>query len=185
MSVQANVRIGDCDLYLDKGDGQGEIPLGSTKGGVEFTFEREFTELTVDKFGSMPLDLALTGQNLLIHVYLAEPILRNLDFAMPEGLYARRPSTGQTITDQKVGLGTDSGYTLFSDAGLLRLHPRNLPGTNVDEDIYIWKAVSAENIELPFKIDEQRILEITFRALVDETQQNGMRLGRIGNDAIS
>lgn len=184
MSIQANVRIGDCNIYIDKGDGQGEYPLGSTHGGVEFSFEREFEDLTVDQFGNMPVDMALTGQNLLIKCMLAEPIGRNLDFAIPEGSYAQNPATGEPV-DSKLGLGTDSGFLLSTEAGLMRLHPRALPSTSLNEDIYIWKAVSVETIVLPYTIDEQRVLEITFRALVDESQLSGLRLGRIGNDFIS
>ncbi len=168
-----NVRIGDCDVFLN------EVHLGHTKGGVEFTFEREFEDLTVDKYGNMPLDMALTGQNLLIKAFLAEITNDVLNVAIPEGGYA----TGSS--DDKLGLGRDSGYLLAQDAQPLRLHPRNKAATDYSEDIYIWKAVSVENVEMAFKIDEQRVIETTFRALVDESQANGSRLGRIGPAAIS
>lgn len=173
MANVQNVRIGDCDVFLD------EVHLGHTKGGVEFTFEREFEDLTVDKYGNMPVDMALTGQNLLIKAYLAEITNDVLNVAIPEGGYA----TG--ASDDKLGLGRDSGYLLRDDAKALRLHPRNKAATDYSEDIYIFKAVSVENVEMAFKIDEQRVIETTFRALVDETQANGSRLGRIGPSAIS
>lgn len=168
-----NVRIGDCDVFLN------EIHLGHTKGGVEFTFEREFEDLTVDKFGNMPLDMALTGNNLLIKAFLAEITNDVLNAAIPEGKYA----TG--ASDDNLGLGTDSGYLLRDDAQPLRLHPRNRAADDFSEDIYIWLAVSVENVEMAFKIDEQRVIETTFRALVDESQPNGQRLGRIGSADIS
>lgn len=173
MANVQNLRIGDCDVFLN------EIHLGHTKGGVEFTFEREFEDLTVDKYGNMPVDMALTGNNLLIKAFLAEITNDVLNVAIPEGRYA----TG--ASDDKLGLGTDSGYLLGQDAKPLRLHPRNKAATDYSEDIYIWKAVSVENVEMEFKIDEQRVIETTFRALVDESQANGERLGRIGPAAIS
>jgi len=173
MANIANVRIGDCDVFLN------EVHLGHTKGGVEFTFEREFEDLTVDKYGNMPVDMALTGQNLLIKAFLAEVTNDNYNVAIPEGAYALGSS------DDKLGLGRDAGYLLRQDAKPLRLHPRNRAANDLSEDIYIWLAASVENVEMGFKIDEQRVLETTFRAFVDESQPDGSRLGRIGAEAIS
>lgn len=173
MANIANVRIGDCDVFLN------EIHLGHTKGGVEFTFEREFEDLTVDKYGNMPIDMALTGQNLLIKAFLAEVTNDNYNVAIPEGAYALGS------VDDKLGLGRDAGYLLRQDAKPLRLHPRNRAANDRSEDIYIWLAASVENVEMGFKIDEQRVLETTFRAFVDESQPDGSRLGRIGAEAIS
>lgn len=173
MANIANVRIGDCDVFLD------EVHLGHTKGGVEFTFEREFEDLTVDKYGNMPLDMALTGQNLLIKAFLAEITNDVLNVAIPEGAYALGSE------DDKLGLGRDSGYLLRNDAKPLRLHPRSRAADDHSEDVYIWQAVSVENVEMGYKVDEQRIIETTFRALVDETQPDGSRLGRIGAADIS
>lgn len=173
MANIANVRIGDCDVFLD------EVHLGHTKGGVEFTFEREFEDLTVDKYGNMPVDMALTGQNLLIKAFLAEITNDVLNVAIPEGRYALG------TVDDKLGLGRDSGYLLRQDAKPLRLHPRSKAATDLSEDVYIWQAVSVENVEMGYKIDEQRVIETTFRALVDESQPSGSRLGQIGPSAIS
>jgi len=173
MSNIANVRIGDCDVFF------GGVALGHTKGGVEFTFEREFEDLTVDKYGSMPVDIALKGQNLMIKAYLAEITNDNLNVVVPEGKYALGS------LDDKLGLGTDSGYLLRQDAKALRLHPRNKGATDLSEDVNIWLAVSVEKVEIGYKIDEQRVIETTFRALVDETKPDGARLGQIGPDTIS
>lgn len=173
MANIANVRIGDCDVFLN------EIHLGHTKGGVEFTFEREFEDLTVDKYGNMPIDMALTGQNLMVKAFLAEITNDILNVAIPEGKYALGS------IDDNLGVGRDAGYLLRQDAKPLRLHPRNRAANDFSEDVYIWQAVSVENVEMGYKIDEQRIIETTFRALVDETQPDGQRLGRIGAAAIS
>jgi len=168
----ANIKIGECDVFYN-----GEV-IGHTKGGVEFSFEREFEDLTVDQYGSMALDKALTGQKLTVKVYIAEPTKANFSKAIPEGRYDYNG-----ITDNKLGLGRDSGYLLSTKAVEMRLHPRNESDTN--NDIYIWKAVSVETVETAYKIDEQRILEVTFEALVDESRVDGYRLGRIGDDLIS
>lgn len=173
MANIANVRIGDCDVFF------GGVHLGHTKGGVEFTFEREFEDLTVDKYGNMPVDMALTGQNLTIKAFLAEITNDVMNVAIPEGNYALGS------VDDKLGMGRDSGYLLRQDAQTLRLHPRNKAANDYSEDVNIWKAASVENVELAYKIDEQRIIETTFRAFVDESKPDGSRLGQIGPDTIS
>jgi len=168
-----NVRIGDVDVFLN------EIHLGHTKGGVDFKFERSFEDLQVDKYGETPIDMALTGQNLTVEANLAEITNDVMNVAVPEGKY------NLGTLDDKLGLGTDAGYLLRQDAKPLRLHPRNKAATDYSEDIYVWLAVSSEPLELGFKIDEQRVVKVTFRALVDESQPDGSRLGRVGPPNIS
>lgn len=179
MSNAANVRIGQVDVYIDYLDGNGERHLGHTLGGAEFTFEREFTDLTVDQYGTSALDMALTGNNLMIKATLAEITNRNLGEAIPEGVYASAGS------DSKLSLGRSAGYLLSNKGAQLRLHPVVNAASNHNEDIYIWRAVSVESVELSFKVDEQRVLEITWKALIDETQPEGRLLGQVGDNAIS
>jgi hypothetical protein len=174
----ADVRIGDVSAYIDYGDG--EEFLGETLGGAEFSVNREFVDLLTDRFGTAPLDKVLTGNDLMVKLYLAEPTNENMSRAIPEGTY--NEGTGG---DSKLTLGSQTGKLLSNHAGLLRLHPRTNDESNRNEDIYIWKAVSMESIELPFKIDEQRVLEVTFQALVDTSKPDGEHLGRIGDFDIS
>lgn len=173
MRDRTNLRIGEVEVYFN------ETYLGYTKGGVEFTFEREFEDLTVDEYGTTPLDMALTGHNLQIKAMLAEITTANLANAVPEGTYAFAGS------DSKLGLGNKAGHLMSGEEGLLRLHPRKNAGSNRNEDIYIWKAVSVESLEMAFKVDEQRVFEVTWRALVDDSMPDGAKLGSIGDVAIS
>lgn len=179
MAVKDNLRIGDVEIYLDFSDGQGEQFLGQTNGGVEFTYERETEELIVDKYGKTPMDIILTGNNLMLKCNLAEMTTLNKYYSMPEGKYA---ALG---VDSKLGIGRTSGFSFASRQALMRLHPRkNIPSAR-DEDVYIFKAVPVDSIELPYKIDEQQVLAVTFKALVDETQPDGQLLGRVGDASIS
>lgn len=180
----ANIRIGECDVwenaYSAPGSGiNGGTLLGHTLGGIEFNFERKFTDLMVDQY-SGPLDMALTGNDLKITVNYAEPVTEYLARAIPEGRY----DVGSG-TDSKLGLGRDTGFLLSTVAKQLVFHPRRNPANVQEEDIYIFKAVSVEAVKLEYKTDSQRVLAVTYRALVDETQPDGSRLGRIGNALIS
>lgn len=178
MPARTNLRIGDVEVYFTP-PGEYEVFLGQTHGGVEFSFEREFEDLVVDKYGNMPVDMALTGQNLLVKAFLAEMTTENISRAIPEGDF------DEAGTDSKLQLGRDSGFLMSTIAGLLRLHPRRNDPDSRDEDIYIYLAVSHESVEIPYKIDEQRVLEVTWRALVDEDRDDGNRLGRVGDVDIS
>lgn len=179
MAISSDLRIGDVEVYLDFGDGAGEQFLGQTKGGAVITIEREFEDLTVDKYGTTPLDKALTGTKAKIKVMLAQPTTKNKYYAAPEGLYAASGS------DSKVGIGAFSGKLMSTKQAQLRLHPRKNTPSSRDEDVYFWKVVSAENVEIPYKFNEQQVIEVTFEALADETQPDGQTLGRVGDATIS
>lgn len=171
----SKVRIGACQITY-KG-----VNVGHTLDGVELTFEREFEDLTVDKYGSSPVDKALTGNKLMAKFKLAQPDFAALNIANPEGEGA------DGSTGDRIGLGTEAGYLLRQDAGELVLRPlKNVASANDTEDVVLYKAVSVENIELSYKVDEQRVIEVTFEALVDETYGVGRRLGHVGpSGAIS
>lgn len=170
----SKVRIGACQITY-KG-----VNIGHTLDGVELTFEREFEDLTVDKYGSSPIDKALTGNKLMAKFKLAQPDFASMNIANPEG-----EGADGTLGD-RIGLGTDAGYLLRQDAGLLVLRPlKNVASVDDSEDIHLYKAVSAENVELSYKVDEQRVIEVTMEALIDETYGVGRRLGHIGPAIIS
>jgi hypothetical protein len=168
-----NVRLGACSIVFNS------VDLGHTKGGVTFKIERELSEVTVDKYGSTPVDMVLTGQKATIEVNLAESQVANLNVAVPEGDYV----TG--TAGSRLNLGTEAGYSLRDDAAQLTLHPAENAAGDLTGDIVFYKAVSTDSVELPFEIDNQRVFKVTFTALVDETFGNGRRLGHIGLTNIS
>lgn len=173
MSSLANVRIGACSVLW------GGVSLGHTKDGAEFSFERSFEDLMVDQYGETAVDKALKGQNLTVKVYLAEPNTAMLHAALPEQGHA------SGANGERVGLGVDAGATLRQYAKELVLHPLKNASSDDSEDIHIYKAVSMETVALNYKVDEQRVIEVTFQALVDETYASGRRLGHVGPADVS
>lgn len=168
-----NVRIGHATLTF------GGVSLGHTMDGVEIEFAREFEDLSVDQYGNTPIDMALTGQDVTIKVKLAEPNVSSLNVAIPEGGHASGGS------GERLGIGTDAGYLLRTDSKQLVIHPAKNAASDDSEDITIYKAVSSEAVPTNFKIDEQRVFEVTFRALLDETYASGRRLGHVGPANVS
>ncbi len=158
----------------------GGIDLGHTTGGVLLTVERDFEDVTVDRYGSTPIDKVLTGNRVMVNFTLAQPNWRALDTAMPET--SSQDGTGAL---DRIDIGAQAGASLRSEAKQLVIHPLKNADADTSDDVVIYKAVSAENVELPMRIDEQKVVEITMHGLVDETYGTGRRLGHVGPANVS
>lgn len=171
----SKVRIaGPCNIVFNG------VNMGHTLDGVDFEADREFTKVMVDKYGSTPIDFVLNGTTATIKFKLAQMNWPQLNMAMPE-----TSSYDGSGTNDRVDLGADAGYSLRTDSATLVIHPIKNAATDYTDDITIYKAVSTEPITLPYKVDEQQVVEITMTALVDESYGTGRRLGHIGPAAVS
>ena len=158
----------------------GGIDVGHTLDGVTLSAEREFTEVNVDRYGKTPIDFVLTGNNLSVKFKLAQTEFDQWNASIPE----TSSYDGAGVAD-RADFGADAGYSLRQDAKVLVVHPmRNAP-TDYSDDVTIYLAVSVENIEVPLKIDEQRVIEVTFKAIVSEAYGTGRRLGHYGPADVS
>jgi len=169
----ANVKIGVCQVVFNG------VDLGHTKDGVSFSYEPDIADVTVDQYGSSPINKVLIGENLQMKLSLAEQTLANMKVALPGASH----ETG--AEGSRLEIGRNCGYELDNEAHLLRLHPIANEASDLSEDVVIYKAVAVEAVETNYKVDEQRVLEVTFQALIDETKSEGNRLGHIGVDSIS
>ena len=160
----SNLKIGACDVWF-----KGEY-LGKTKGGVTVTLSPENVKLTVDQYGETPVDFASNGMTMKVTVRLAELDLAKWQAAQP---------LGTTVTGKRVTFGKNAGARLASQAGLLVCHPLGVTGAA--EDIVLHKAVATDEIEVDYNNEDQRVLEIPFIGLVDDTKSDGNWLGHVGD----
>lgn len=167
MADVTNVQIGVAELTF------GGVNLGHTKGGVTVSYEPEYHDLTVDKYGNTVIDKILIGEKLSVTAPLAEYTIDNLAIAIPNSTKAG--------TDKRVTIGSLCGKKSSEHALELVVHPVNIPGR--DYDVVLYKAVVEESVELPHNFDEEKIMEITFTALIDEGKADGNYLGLIGDSA--
>lgn len=72
-----NVKMGVCQIAY------GGVDLGYTQGGVEVTVATNTKEVTVDQFGSAPINEIIMGRTCTASVPLAETTLRNMVKIMP------------------------------------------------------------------------------------------------------
>lgn len=166
MADITNVELGVCDVTFNS------VNLGHTKGGVEVTYEPEYHDVTVDKYGNTVIEKYLIGEKLTIKVPLAEYTLANLKVAMPQGSAAG-------AADARLTLGASAGQVASSDAHELVLHPSS-EGTR-RHDLVIHKAYVSSTVTLNHAVDEEKIIEVTFEALLDESKSDGNYLGYIGD----
>lgn len=150
------------------------VDLGHTKGGVEVTYTPEFADILADMYGTTPVDKALVGEVITIKVPLAESQVANLAKAIPL-------STLTGGTSGRTTIGKQAGARLGALAASLVLHPLVNGAGVLDDDVVIHKAVAHGEVVLPFMVDEERVVEVEFIALIDTTKSDGNLLGHIGD----
>jgi len=160
-----NVKLGPCSVTFNGDD------LGHTKGGVTVSYEPEYYDIQVDKYGTSIAEKVLVGENMTVTVPLAESTISNFAIAIPAGI------NGTT----KLTIGTDAGERMLQYAKQLVLHPLANEVSDLDEDVVIYKAIVSEGIEFKYVVDGERVAEVVFQALIDETKLSGNRLGLIGD----
>jgi len=165
MSDISNVKMGVCSVTF------GTAELGHTKGGVTVTYEPDIHDITVDQYGSTPAEKVLIGQKLKATVPVAETTMANLAIAIPTG----------TGGSEYIQLGGTVGARLSESAETLVLHPIANDSDDLSEDVVIYSAVVTNSIEIPFMVDEERIIELEFEGIIDESMSDGNMLGLIGD----
>lgn len=160
------VKVGVCSVVYNS------VDLGHTVGGVEVSYEPAYMDVAVDQYGSTVVEKYLTGEKFTAKVPLAEYTIANLKNAMPQASFAGAANT-------RILVGRNAGNAAKALSAQLVLHPIN-EGTRAF-DIVMHKAYVASQIALNHKVDEQKTIEVTFEALLDETKANGNYLGLIGD----
>lgn len=166
MADTTNVMLGPCTVSYNN------VDLGHTQGGVEVSYEPIYKEVMVDKYGESPIQRYLIGEKMTAKVPLAEYTIANLRNAIPHAEFAG-------AANARITIGKSAGQGTLSKAAQLVLHPIN-QGTR-RHDVVMYKAVVTEQVVLNHKVDEEKIIEATFVAMIDESKSDGNYLGMIGD----
>lgn len=161
-----NVKVGVCSVTYNG------VDLGHTKGGVEVTYEPSYHDVTVDKYGETIVEKYLMGEKMTVKAPLAEFTVANMKVAIPQGTFAG-------AANKRLTVGQTAGASAQALSAQLVLHPLNM-GTRAN-DIVLHKAYVASTIALAHRVDEEKVIEVTFEALLDETKSAGNYLGLIGD----
>lgn len=166
MADITNVQVGVCTVSFNG------VDLGHTKGGVTISYEPEYKDVQVDKYGNTVVEKKLIGEKFSAKVPLAEYTIANLKVAMPQGSYAGAANARMTV-------GKTAGASAKSNSYQLVLHPIQ-EGTR-RHDIVMHKAYVDSAIEILHTNEDEKLIEVTFMALLDETKSDGNYLGLIGD----
>lgn len=166
MADITNVQVGVCSVEFNG------VDLGHSKGGCEVSYEPTHHDISVDKYGETVVQKVLTGEKLTAKVPLAEFTIANLRNAIPQAQFAG-------AANARITIGANAGKKATDDAYQLVLHPI-AEGTR-RHDIVFYKAYVASQITLMHTVDEEKLIEVTFEALLDETKTDGNYLGLIGD----
>lgn len=166
MADITNVQLGVCSITFNG------VDLGHSMGGVEYSYEPEWHDTAVDKYGNTVVESRLIGEKITVKVPMAEFTIANLRVAMPGTTFAG-------AANARITQGRSSGLKASSIAAQLVLHPI-AEGTR-RHDIVVHKAFVNSQVVLNHKIDDEKVYEVEFMALLDETKSDGNYLGLIGD----
>ncbi len=153
-NVTTNVKLGVCKVSL------GGDNLGFTKGGVEVSVETESHTVMVDQLGSTPISEYITGRTCMVKVPMAETTIDHLTTIMPGAVIV---GTSDPYAQVSTGVGTE----LLTISKVLRLHPTALDDSDVTQDFIIPLAATTGAITFAYKLDEERIFNVEFKAYAD------------------
>lgn len=168
MADVTNVALGVCKVVLDA------VDLGHTKGGVELTYEPVWHDVSVDLYGESKVEKRLMGEHITAKVPLAEYTVANLKTAMPAGTVVS--GGGKS----RIDVGSVAGKKASTSAATLVLTPVDA-GASAKHTVTIHKAVAGNQIVLAHQNDAERIIEVEFEGLIDETKGLGAMLFSIGD----
>lgn len=166
MADITKVQVGVCSVNYNG------LDLGHTIGGVEVIYKPKFKDVMVDLYGDTKVEQILVGEELTAKVALAEYTIANLRNAIPQATFGGAANTRITI-------GAKSGKSNKAVAYALTLHPIS-QGTKA-YDINFYKASVGNQITLKHTNKDEKVIEIVFEALLDETRSDGNYLGMIGD----
>jgi hypothetical protein len=170
MANASNVSIGACQVTY------AGVDLGHTQDGVEVTYAPTFHDVQVDKYGDTIVEKYLMGEKLTAKVKLAEYTIPNLDIAIEQGTVAG-------ATSGKLNIGHAAGRKFSTTSALLVLHPLRLAASDRSQDVVLYKAAVSSSVVIPHTNKNEKVLEVVFESIVDETRVDGQYLGLIGDSA--
>lgn len=77
---------------------------------------------------------------------------------------------GLEPTKARVDVRVPAGYSLFTDAKTLILHPAHLPDSDKSQDFTVWIANCPGELQYAYKMDQERVFVANFRGYPDKSK---------------
>lgn len=159
MQGTENFHIGAGQVLIDGRD----VGL-TTEEGVVVNYEPDVHLHLSGKYGTTPVKASLVGQKLTIEIWIAENTMENI----------RDAYAGVILSSGKISFGGLAGREVVGKS--LTLIPQD--GTAV---WYFRSAVPTEAIDTNYKVNDERIIHVTFTALVDMTATDADNIGYLSS----
>lgn len=153
----SNFRIGAGSLSI-----AGEDVGLTSEEGVVVNYEPDVHLHLSGKYGNTPVKASIIGQTLTLEIWMAENTYDNIENAF----------AGVVQADGKIKFGGLAGREVEGKS--LILTP--FDGTPA---WYFRNAVPTSAVETAYKVNDERIIHVTFTALVDEDAADADNLGYI------
>jgi len=157
MDGPSNFRIGAGSLAIDGSD----VGLTSEEG-VVVNYEPDIHLHMSGKYGNTPVKASLIGQTLTLEVWIAEHTLENI-----ENAYA-----GVVESNGQINFGGLAGREVEG-------HELTLTPFDGTPSWYFRNAVPTSAVDANYKVNDERIIHVTFTALVDTNASDEDNLGYI------
>jgi hypothetical protein len=158
--------VGPCQIKF------GGVDLGYTKGGTTFEHKEETVKITYDQTGKNVQNIIGIGGSAIVKTALANPTLAQLEALIPGAII---DVDGMLV---KVSVGVDK--RALAKELILTIMDGDVPSTDPDATLVIFKAVPTYEGNLKFDDSSQRSHAITFEALPDDLSTNLNGLYRFG-----
>lgn len=147
-----------------------DTEIGHTHGGISCTITPQNRAQNVDQFGSSECNIIHTGDEVRMNVPFAEWTADTL-------AEVYEPGNNQTATSSAdyLGIGRSSGYIYTTQDA--KIVPRLT--ADAAKRIQMWRATPIGDFELMHNSDDDRIFEVEFACLVDESQTDGELIGKL------
>jgi hypothetical protein len=159
--------VGPCQVKFNG------VDLGYTKGGVTFAHKEETVKTTYDQTGKNVQNIYGIGGSATVKLALANPTLAQLQPLVPG---ATIDADGMIV---KTSVGVNKRVTMAKEL-ILTIMDGDLPSTDPEATLVLFKAVPTYEGELKFDDSTQRAHAISFEALPDDTSGNLNALYRYG-----
>jgi hypothetical protein len=172
----SNVKLGVCEVSYKNPTDTGFTDFGLTSGGCEFDYTPKWQELTADQYGTTPIDYVLVGEAVSVKIPLIETNVAKLKLGMP----------GATLDATKLilNMGSKPGKRASDSSTMIVLHPIS-SGSSFADDITIYLAFNNGETKLPFTVDKEQVVEMTFVGLIDPNRVDGAMLCGIGENTLA
>ncbi len=150
-----NFKIGAGSIAIDGQD------VGLTnEEGVVVNYEPDIHEHLSGKYGTTPVKTSIVGMNLTVEMWLAEHTKENMLNSM----------AGVTAVGGKVQFGGLAGREVEGKSMVLTPFDGS-------PSWYFMNAVPTSAVETAYKVNDERIYHVTFRAMVDINAADAENLG--------